>query len=94
MTNKENLQIAFIVALTDVFKDENDKELGTIPKIDLNTIRGNDLVLAMFYALQYVCNKCTGQECDPLEFIGILIRLIFQEQREQFLGASVEEDDD
>lgn len=92
MTNKESMQIAFITALTDAFKDEDDRELNCIPKVQ--TENGNDLILAMFYAFHLVFNKYTGQKCDPLDFISILIRLIFQEQRERLLGVSVEEDDD
>lgn len=92
MTKKKNMQITFIAALTDAFKDEDDRELNCFPKV--KTENGNDLILAMFYAFHLVFNEYTGQKCDPLEFISILTRLLFQEQREQFLGASVEEDDD
>lgn len=92
MTKKKNMQIAFITALLDVFRDEDDRELDCIPKLDDEGENGNDLILAMFHAFQFVFNEYSGQKCDSLEFISILTRLLFQEQRERF--AAEEEDDE
>lgn len=92
MSNKENMQIAFFTALTDAFKDEDDRELNCIPKV--NTENGNDLILAMFHAFHLVFNQYTGQKCDPLEFISILTRLLFQEHQERFLGVCEDETTD
>lgn len=78
--NKKEMQIAFITALTDVFKDEDNRELGCIPKVDMENENGNDLILAMFYAVQYVYNTYAGQKDDPLAFISVLTRLLFQER--------------
>lgn len=88
MTKKKNMQIAFITALLDVFRDEDNRELECIPAVDIEHENGNDLILAMFYAFQYVCNTYSGQKYDPLEFISVLTRLLFQEQREKSSDVS------
>lgn len=93
MTKKKNMQIAFIIALTDVFKNEDERELDCIPKLEDEGENGNDLILAMFYAFQYVCNTYSGQKYDPLEFISVLTRLLFQEQRERFVAKEDEDDE-
>lgn len=94
MTKKENMQIAFITALLDVFRDEDDRELCCIPKLDDEGENGNDLILAIFHAFRFVFNEYSNQKCDPLEFISILTRLFFQEQREEILGVSGDEDNE
>lgn len=80
MTKKDNMQIAFITALLDVFRDEDKRELDCMPKVDIEYENGNDLILAMFYAVQYVYNIYSGQKDDPLAFISVLTRLLFQER--------------
>lgn len=92
MNNKENLKIAFFVALTDVFRNVEDRQLSAILPVNPETEYGNDLVLAMFYALQALHIECTGTKVDPLEFISILTRLLFQEQSEAFKGGDIDED--
>lgn len=91
MTDKKQMMIAFITALTDVLKDEEDRELDCVPKIDIEAVRGNDLVLSMFRALQCVCNEFLGREDDPLEFISVLTKLLFQEERERLTGVCEDE---
>lgn len=92
MTKKENMQVAFTTALLDVFRDEDERELDYFPKIDIENENGNDLILAMFYAVQYVYNTYAGRKDDPLAFIYVLTRLLFQEQRENFPGVSEDKD--
>lgn len=92
MTKKENMQVAFTTALLDVFRDEGERELNYFPKVDIENENGNDLILAMFYAVQYVYNTYSGREDDPLAFICVLTRLLFQEQRENFPGVSEDKD--
>lgn len=48
MNSKEDMKAAFITALTDVFKDEDGRELNCIPKLDDEGGNGNDLILAIF----------------------------------------------
>ena len=35
MNSKEDMKAAFITALTDVFKDEDDRELNCIPNLTM-----------------------------------------------------------
>ncbi len=90
---KQELEILFITALTDAFKDEDDRELCTMPNVDLENADGNDLVLAMLHAFHFVINTFTGQHSDPLEFIGMLVRLLFQEERERLLETGDKEEE-
>lgn len=81
--DKNDMKIMFITALMDAFKDEEDRELDSFPEIDINNVDCNEMVLAMFYAFQFVFNHFTTKCVDPLEFIEILIRLLFQDQEKR-----------
>ena len=37
---KQQLEILFVTALTDAFKDEDDRELFTMPNVDLENADG------------------------------------------------------
>lgn len=87
---EQELQFLFITALTDAFKDEDDRELYAMPKVSLEDANGNDLVLAMLHAFRFVINTFADQHLDPLEFIGVLTKLLFQKEQEKF--ASVNEE--
>lgn len=93
MNSKEDMKAAFITALTDVFKDEDDRELDCIPKLEDEGENGNDLILAIFYAFQFVFNTYTGQECDPLDFISVLTRLFFQDYSERIANPDEEDEE-
>lgn len=78
----ERLQnkLIFYTAIQDAFRDEDDRELNSVGKIELSEGKEcNDEILDLFYAFNAVFNKLTGSECDPLDFINILIRLLFQD---------------
>lgn len=93
MDKKDSMTAIFIAALTDVFKDEDERTLPAIG-VDSDSINGNDLILAMFFAFHYIFNQYTGEQADPLEFISILTRLLFQEQKEILSGTSEEDEDE
>ncbi len=48
MNKKEQMTVAFITALTDVFKNKDERELDCIPKLEDDGENGNDLILAIF----------------------------------------------
>lgn len=48
MNKKEQMTAAFITALTDVFKNKDERELDCIPKLEDDGENGNDLILAIF----------------------------------------------
>ena len=48
MNKKEQMTVAFITALTDVFKNKDERELDCVPKIEDEGENGNDLTLAIF----------------------------------------------
>ncbi len=76
---KDMIVLMFFTALTDCFKEDEERELDVFGKLDLNEIDGNTLILSMFHAFQLVFSRLTSQNPDPLEFLSILTRLVFQE---------------
>lgn len=75
--------VMFAAALQDCFKEEEDRELDTFGKIDLEKVSGNELILEMFYAFLFVFCDLTSAKPDVLEFLNILHRLILKEAIEQ-----------
>lgn len=76
---KDTIALMFFTALMDCFKEDEERELDAFGKLDLNEVDGNTLILSMFHAFQLVFSRFTSQNPDPLEFISILTRLVFQD---------------
>lgn len=77
MANK----IIFLTAISDAFRDEEDRELNAVGKIDIPE-DGNAIPILtdLFYAFMVFYTQMSGDNVDPIEFIGVLTRLIFQDQ--------------
>lgn len=74
-------KLIFLTAISDVFRDDEDRELDSVGRIEMP--EDGDLTKVMtdlFYAVQTFFNMTTESEVDPVEFISILTRLIFQDQ--------------
>ena len=78
--SRDEMRATFIVALLDAFADEENRQLGFMPTIDLDKIEATEMTIEMFYAIFAVFKRLTDSEEDPLGFIGILTRLLFQEK--------------
>ena len=83
----EQMTMQFVTAITDCFKDEDNRELYSFPQIESEN--GNEIVLSMFYAFQLVVNQLGDTQYDPIEFIGVLTRLLFQEAKAKKAGGDV-----
>lgn len=79
----------FAAALTDVYKDEEDRELPTLPKMDLGGDFTEDLT-AMLFAMRVVAGRITHNNWDILEFTNVLTRLAVQ----HLLEDKEDKDDD
>lgn len=67
----------FKAALTDVYKDEEDRELAALPKMDLGGDFTEDLT-AMLFAMRVVAGRITHNNWDILEFTHVLNTLAVQ----------------
>lgn len=78
--DRDQLKITFFAALTDAFKDEEERSLNFMPKVDLENAEANVIFTEMFYAFQIAFNTLTNNHCDPIDFIQTLTRLLFEDQ--------------
>jgi hypothetical protein len=74
----DQMIMQFVTAITDCFKDEDNRELYSFSQIKSED--GNEIVLSMFYALQFVVNQLGNTHYDPLELISVLTRLLFLQE--------------
>lgn len=89
MANK----IIFLTAISDAFRDEEDRELNADGKIDIPEDGDATPILTdMFYAFKAFYTQMSGDNVDPIEFIGVLTRLVFQDQLNDNSEASETED--
>ena len=68
----------FTTALSDAYKDEDNKEGPLLQKLDLNEDELTEDFTAMIYAMWVLYRKITGEEIDVLGFTHIANRLVFQ----------------
>lgn len=68
----------FLTALTDVYKDEDERELFEFGKMELKEEELTDDFTRMLIALHILYKRITGDETDLLGFSHILNRLAFQ----------------
>lgn len=73
-------KLIFLTAISDAFRDDEERELDNIGKIEIPE-DGNltKVMTELFYAVQTFYNLTTESEADPLEFLSILTRLVFQD---------------
>lgn len=85
----KQMTMQFVTAITDCFKDEDNRELYNFPQIESED--GNEIVLSMLYAFQLVVDQLGDTHYDPLEFISVLTRLLFQDAHAEKVGGADDE---
>lgn len=83
----------FASALSDCYKNEDDRESAELPKMELSNEELTDDFIAMLEAQKFLYERITGDEQDLLGFTHILNRLAFQHILEN-QSESEEEDDE
>ncbi|WP_337675434.1 hypothetical protein [Huintestinicola sp.] len=74
-------KIIFLTAISDAFRDEEDRELNAVGKIDIpEDGNATPIFTDLFYAFKIFYTQMSGDNVDPIEFIGVLTRLVFQDQ--------------
>ncbi len=74
----EEKALHFFAAISDVYKDEENRELETFSKLELPVDDVNDDVTAMLIAFQFVVQRLTGYDGDLIDFTHILNKLAVQ----------------
>lgn len=83
MNNFDNKIAVFIVALTDVYKPEDNRELSCLPPIEFKEESLTEDFTAMIYAQWGLYNSITGDYVDIVGFTHILNRLVLQKIMEE-----------
>ena len=77
MTNIEQKALQFTVALSDVYRDEENRELEAFSKLELTDDATEDIT-AMLVAMRFVCERLTGYDGDLIDFTHVLNKLAVQ----------------
>ena len=77
MTNIEKKALQFAVALSDVYQDEDNRELEAFSKLEMNDDATED-VTAMLLAMHLVCERLTSYDGDLIDFTHVLNKLAVQ----------------
>lgn len=80
MDNREQKTLTFLIALSDVYKEDDDRELNCMSPIELpdNGDMSED-IFCMLKAMHLMIVKIMGDEdMDLLDTIAMLNRLVYQ----------------
>lgn len=80
MDKFENKILTFVTAIQDVYKNEEDRQLDFLQKLELSDDEITEDFTAILYAMQVWYSSITGGNEDIFDFIGILNRLAIQHQ--------------
>ena len=69
--------IHFLTALTDVYRDEEHRELEAFDKLELSDDLTED-VTAMLIAMHFMMQQLLGYDGDMIDFTHMLNKLAFQ----------------
>ncbi|MDR2024041.1 MAG: hypothetical protein LBQ71_12560 [Hungatella sp.] len=78
--------LTFTVALSDMYRDEEEREGSFVSKLDLTEEELTEDFTAMIYAVWVFYKKITGDDVDILGFTHIANRLVFQKFIEERTG--------
>lgn len=80
MDNREQKTLTFLIALSDVYKEEDDRELNCMSPIKLPEDENmTEDIFCMLKAIHTMIVKIVGDEdMDLLDTIAMLNRLVFQ----------------
>lgn len=80
VTDKHDQKIiTFVTALQDCYRDEENRELNVVGKIEISSEEITDDFIAMLQSMHFMYAQFTGdEETDLIGFTHILNRLAFQ----------------
>ena len=77
MLNTEEKIVRFYSAMTDVYRDEDDREMTGMPKMELSTDITDDIT-AMLLSMYMIVKQATGSDDDLIDFTHRLNKLAFK----------------
>ncbi len=77
MKRIEEKALHFLAALSDVYRDEEDRELDAFSKMSFSEDVTEDFT-AMVLAMNLICEKITGFDGDLIDFTHMLNKLAVQ----------------
>ena len=80
MDKFENKILTFATAIQDVYREDEERELTMLPRLELSNNEITEDFTAILYAMKILYSRITGDESDIFDFIGIFNRLAIQHQ--------------
>lgn len=77
LTKVEEKALHFLAALSDVYRDEEDRELVAFSKLEIAKDLTDDIT-AMLIATHFVVERLTGYVGDLIDFTHVLNKLAVQ----------------
>lgn len=77
MKTTEEKAMQFLVALMDVYRDEESRELEAFPKLEMSDDFTDD-VTAMLLAVKVMLQRLAGYDGDIIDFTHVLNKLAVQ----------------
>ena len=74
----EEKALHFVAAISDVYRDEERRELESFSKLELSADDMTDAITALLVAFQFVVQRLTGYDGDLIDFTHILNKLAVQ----------------
>lgn len=78
MSDFENKIVLFMTALSDMYKDEEEKEASTLAPLELKSDTLTEDFTAMVYAQWMLYRDITGDDIDIFGFTHNIQRLVLQ----------------
>lgn len=80
MEERDQKILAFYIALTDVYRDEEDRDLSSVPAIEISDDGDvTEDVYCILRAVHIMLMKITGNyDMDVLDAVAILNRVVFR----------------
>lgn len=85
LTPVQEKAVHFLAAMTDVYRDEDSRELCAFDKLQLDDDVTEDFT-AMLLAVHVMAQEMTGFDGDLIDFIHMLNKLSFQYLMEESNG--------
>ena len=73
----EEKAVQFLTALSDVYRDEEHRELEAFPQMKITDDFTEDFT-AMLISMQFICERLTGYDGDLIDFTHMLNKLAVQ----------------
>ena len=77
LTHVKEKAVHFLAAMTDVYRDEDNRELDAFDKLQLDNDVTEDFT-AMLLAVHVMAQEMTGFDGDLIDFVHMLNKLAFQ----------------